>query len=236
MNKVSLFVRLWVEILCGSRIFLPDTRQPLREAVSWNSTDYLYTSGQVVSLFVRLWVEMWLMCWTHLPLHRQPLREAVSWNVNNQIQADLADVSLFVRLWVEMRPQRDSCRRRRSASSWGCELKFSHISFCCKIPGQPLREAVSWNAPNFGEIKEIAVSLFVRLWVEMPGLAVAWIFRIHVSLFVRLWVEMPVPWSWSALLPVSLFVRLWVEILRRTWAYLMQAVSLFVRLWVEISI
>ena len=79
---------------------------------------------------------------------------------------------------------------RRSASSWGCELKYSgpailplalfvslFVRLWVEIPTdlqwprellcQPLREAVSWN----GLLKSLEmsrkVSLFVRLWVEI---------------------------------------------------------------------
>ena len=56
--SVILFVRMWVEIIAISVIFLPCTRHPLREDVSWN----IVTSAE----------------WRGDKSH--PLREDVSWN------------------------------------------------------------------------------------------------------------------------------------------------------------
>ena len=99
------------------------------------------------------------------------------------------------------------------------------------------------------------VSLFVRLWVEIPA-TTGRTWGIIVSLFVRLWVEILVVILWLHFQQVSLFVRLWVEMnyeycqeqqaqSASSWGcelkYLSSdsnicpfAVSLFVRLWVEI--
>ena len=120
-------------------------------------------------------------------------------------------VSLFVRLWVEIPYGGRKYPIRSSASSWGCELKYhtanySHQSEVVSLfvrlwveidiwadvktvpPGQPLREAVSWNADVIMVKSTSYVSLFVRLWVEMmtaKGIKIT----LSVSLFVRLWVE-----------------------------------------------
>ena len=143
-------------------------RQPLREAVSWNiilipviTMSSLSASSwgcelkyygfedfvrfRNVSLFVRLWVEI-------IPPMMPPVPVIVS---------------LFVRLWVEMTGWWMDCRQMKSASSWGCELKYmaakanlimskSASSWGCELKyrrngnierswRQPLREAVSWN-------------------------------------------------------------------------------------------
>ena len=191
MIPVSLFVRLWVEIPLCSGIF--------------GSTG--------VSLFVRLWVEIWKQnSMSQLPTC-QPLREAVSWNTQ-QIHGNMKkEVSLFVRLWVEISPTHWYPEHyRSSASSWGCELKYDlredcvdgeSVSLFVRLwveifetlhsptvhPGQPLREAVSWNI-EIGSIQNsFLVSLFVRLWVEIDRKQQKrW--NVWVSLFVRLWVEM----------------------------------------------
>ena len=99
---VSLFVRLWVEIVNYVKKTKHVPRQPLREAVSWN---------KLLKVFCQF-------------LCGQPLREAVSWN--NPYAELLAQdkVSLFVRLWVEMLTYVVSMLRMLSASSWGCELKY----------------------------------------------------------------------------------------------------------------
>ena len=93
--------------------------------MSWNlcTRSNLLRCG--VSLFVRLWVEIEPKILT--------LKSCI--------------VSLFVRLWVEMTIRIPfPVLSNRSASSWGCELKY-----ICLIH-------ISWTVP---------VSLFVRLWVEI---------------------------------------------------------------------
>ena len=123
---VSLFVRLWVEIVLMVRLKTAKNRQPLREAVSWNTISWIRACFLVVSLFVRLWVEMLSELATIIASDRQPLREAVSWN------------ECAAAFWDGTEP---------SASSWGCELKYDGI---------------------LESYKRILVSLFVRLWVEIP--------------------------------------------------------------------
>ena len=97
--------------------------QPLREAVSWNTS-----MKPVLSL-----------------TSRQPLREAVSWNEFDAFDFSDAFVSLFVRLWVEIVYVRLVRNITPSASSWGCELKSSQCRSLPRTFRQPLREAVSWN-------------------------------------------------------------------------------------------
>ena len=145
---VSLFVRLWVEIHTLTVFWKAFSCQPLREAVSWN-VEKLNGMSEGQS---------------------QPLREAVSWNVWNCITITDDTVSLFVRLWVEIQISGRQWCRIRSASSWGCELKYDDVS-------------------AYGEFDW--VSLFVRLWVEMSSVCVVFIFA-FVSLFVRLWVEIQI--------------------------------------------
>ena len=119
---------------------------------------------------------------------------------------------------------------------------------------QPLREAVSWNNVVISPIMRCNVSLFVRLWVEIPlnrkmasvaSSASSW------GCELKSYKQLGIP-DWG----VSLFVRLWVEItvekfsmsdircqpLREAVSWNIQGVfsgnwrqvSLFVRLWVEI--
>ena len=84
-------------------------------------------------------------------------------------------------------------------------------------------------------LSKIAVSLLVRLWVEMScsGSLSPLAF---VSLLVRLWVEMFCGSCPFLKRVVSLLVRLWVEISHRSTTRQKQSVSLLVRLWVEILI
>ena len=100
---VSLFVRLWVEIPLPRAIEVCTL-----SASSWGcELKYLrrikHGKTYCVSLFVRLWVEIF----------------------SRQIMNDLLLVSLFVRLWVEIwYVERYIPWECRSASSWGCELKW----------------------------------------------------------------------------------------------------------------
>ena len=151
----------------------------------------MYFRRSLVSLFVRLWVEM--------PLHQhfsgklwsasswgcelkyyfsdvqrtytcQPLREAVSWNRNNSVLRKQIRVSLFVRLWVEIYLQTNMSLNTLSASSWGCELKYSIPLF----QKEKRKSASSWGCElkwelSHGSHYRSHVSLFVRLWVEMSN-------------------------------------------------------------------
>ena len=75
-----------------------------------------------------------------------------------------------------------------SASSWGCELKCQWYWQQAQKSCQPPREAVSWNVFNESSGIQTAVSLLVRLWVEIFYLSEL-VSRYSVSLLVRLWVE-----------------------------------------------
>ena len=79
-SVVSLFVRLWVEIVLSMENVFYCNRQPLREAVSWNKYWSWNVLLRTVSLFVRLWVEIF----------------------HNRLVLSMENVSLFVRLWVEI--------------------------------------------------------------------------------------------------------------------------------------
>ena len=150
--SVSLFVRLWVEILmqllssclpqsasswgcelkcvsCLRRTIC--TRQPLREAVSWNVFIIILVRPVTVSLFVRLWVEITVEKFSMSDIRCQPLREAVSWNIKGVFSGNWRQVSLFVRLWVEI---------------------WHATPYTLRQDRQPLREAVSWNTNNLTAI------------------------------------------------------------------------------------
>ena len=83
-----------------------------------------------------------------------------------------------------------------SASLWGCELKWWKFLNSLMLIRQPPCEAVSWNTEHLTYPTRNAVSLLVRLWVEM-------IFA----------------WYKADLSVVSLLVRLWVEITQATVMY-----------------
>ena len=124
-KMVSLFVRLWVEMISVPVHSQPTASQPLREAVSWNSKRFSFSSSAFVSLFVRLWVEMTASAAAEAP-------DFVSLFVRLWVEIILIAsrgfrplVSLFVRLWVEI------------------PIDCASVSPACS---QPLREAVSWNA------------------------------------------------------------------------------------------
>ena len=169
LKVVSLFVRLWVEIIHKNNATARERSQPLREAVSWN-----------VNSAIKI-----------LLSYRQPLREAVSWNSLRQAPWLCPEVSAsswgcelkYDGIWRD-RPDQAS-QPLREAVSWNIEkgnvgtvtasqpLREA-VSWNNKgtkevtLPlGQPLREAVSWNINMMYNTKCKEVSLFVRLWVEM---------------------------------------------------------------------
>ena len=169
LKVVSLFVRLWVEMVPHVRDTWKKKCQPLREAVSWNNSweqwiRNCYTSASSWGCELK-----YMILRTSKKVSSQPLREAVSWNAtvsaliacwmpsasswgcelkyeHDVRDACLAVVSLFVRLWVEMHTVSWSGTCSWSASSWGCELKWLREETDC------------WS---------FLVSLFVRLWVEI---------------------------------------------------------------------
>ena len=165
---VSLFVRLWVEMLQMSWKKLMSSCQPLREAVSWNAwpaDTILEITGQPLREAVS-WNMLWTL--TRSPGTCQPLREAVSWNVHIRWRTGPSPVSLFVRLWVEIvitssPPIYRECQPLREAVSWNIRPATKQK----RLYRQPLREAVSWNVIRAFLRRDQAVSLFVRLWVEM---------------------------------------------------------------------
>ena len=125
-------------------------------------------SIRAVSLLVRLWVEIAGNGSTGSSRRCQPPCEAVSWNV----------MSVFVRLCAFT-----------SASLWGCELKYPESKKAVFAGCQPPCEAVSWNVHHvLVHGLSDAVSLLVRLWVEMPSI-LPFGDAMSVSLLVRLWVE-----------------------------------------------
>ena len=164
---------------------------------------------------------------------RQPPCEAVSWNIKSlKLLADTV-VSLLVRLWVEInRILRETRKQKLSASLWGCELKYWKRWYAILSPGQPPCEAVSWNvcaaAEPYGRFRQPpceAVS-----WNRATG---KWRTGLAVSLLVRLWVEILTGRIIEEHSAVSLLVRLWVEILEYCQPTPTGGVSLLVRLWVE---
>ena len=126
---VSLFVRLWVEIVFSCV-------QAFQELVSlfvrlWVEMFHQKTScsGFRVSLFVRLWVEILCESMYCRIAVCQPLREAVSWNGSKTIgfHATFPSASSWG-CELKFIPQLRNICPFLSASSWGCELKFREMS------------------------------------------------------------------------------------------------------------
>ena len=190
VSRVSLLVRLWVEIMRISDTGVTSIGQPPCEAVSWNaprvSTDGIilcqppceavswnvssfvgrWVAG-VVSLLVRLWVEIW---WSYRHNNRKNVSLLVRLWVEIIVKVIgnyLALVSLLVRLWVEIMIRN---------LLWSVVIR------------QPPCEAVSWNIGHYSDSDIEKVSLLVRLWVEMSSICL-FSSAISVSLLVRLWVE-----------------------------------------------
>ena len=178
---VSLFVRLWVEIISIEPMQSP-TRPVSLFVRLWVEITLFFARGfsHQVSLFVRLWVEIPRLSrnfWTDncqplreavswnaaapygrfLYMGSQPLREAVSWNIEITYNVTEQVVSLFVRLWVEILLilvilETNYCQPLREAVSWNVNSINTELANC----GQPLREAVSWN---FYSLMTISVNL-----------------------------------------------------------------------------
>ena len=124
-SVVSLFVRLWVEIFIDSSFHGCVSCQPLREAVSWNTLHFHLLPMMIC----------------------QPLREAVSWN-RERLEAG-EPVRMSASSWgceLKYLLPGPVLSLLPSASSWGCELKYQLLFMKHICGGQPLREAVSWNA------------------------------------------------------------------------------------------
>ena len=145
--RVSLFVRLWVEISSYKYDIRGSFRQPLREAVSWNNFTGCDSGNH------RMSASSWgcELKYCVLDFFRRDFTSASSWGCELKYrQSDIIPhsqlVSLFVRLWVEIYISISLYVISRSASSWGCELKYLEYwwRICHKV-----------------------VSLFVRLWVEI---------------------------------------------------------------------
>ena len=199
------------------------------------SNVYVFQESSPVSLLVRLRVEI----------------------TSCQCTFSSSSVSLLVRLRVEILLAHQGQFQELSASSWGCELKFTGILlkvyFWRQPPReaaswnntldvnvaillrQPPREAASWNAYDTGEKVEDLVSLLVRLRVEMKS----WWMSQSLSQSASSWgcelkciIKNDRKWSNT----VSLLVRLRVEILTPGTSVQACTVSLLVRLRVEISI
>ena len=102
--KVSLLVRLWVEIRpcgCGR---MPQRCQPPCEAVSWNVLYHSVISQSRLS--ASLWgceLKSQTLELSTVRSGCQPPCEAVSWNIlNHPCRGRALRVSLLVRLWVEI--------------------------------------------------------------------------------------------------------------------------------------
>ena len=146
-HRVSLFVRLWVEIPMCVDDYIHEERQPLREAVSWNNIVQHIFESLVVSLFVRLWVEITDPAWTAWDFQQS----ASSWGCELKyriwrtgIRSGM--VSLFVRLWVEI-------------SILSATIESIPVSLFVRL----------WVEILIYHYKLViyVVSLFVRLWVEI---------------------------------------------------------------------
>ena len=97
---VSLFVRLWVEIKSALR-----KQNPTKSASSWGcelkcNREICMRISRFVSLFVRLWIEIKWQDETVETVLRQPLRETVRWNFCKKCNRIYFFASFFIRLWV----------------------------------------------------------------------------------------------------------------------------------------
>ena len=168
--RVTLSVRVWIEILQPCQYVLEDEGHPQCEGVDWNS--FLTIAIELfcgVTLSVRVWIEMprWEGWLWHSLCH--PQCEGVDWNGTDRIEAATIIVTLSVRVWIEINkpllgkslkychPQcegvdwnadakYDDGTPVASPSVWGCGLKFSHNRLTAFLAaGHPQCEGVDWN-------------------------------------------------------------------------------------------
>ena len=144
----------------------------------------------------------------------QPPCEAVSWNCSRSLLRVVGNVSLLVRLWVEIKDNGSySLTGGKSASLWGCELKFvqywgkSYRSVSASLWGCELKYIQCWMCCMVGMTSASLWGCELKFWNR--GYTISEKF---VSLLVRLWVEMYLKWRNDDEEKVSLLVRLWVEI------------------------
>ena len=179
-------------------VFVWNCCQPPCEAVSWN----VFTFHETFIAF------------------GQPPCEAVSWNKNIRQTDPFYGVSLLVRLWVEITAPGSVGQTGKSASLWGCELKFHEVILDEHVACQPPCEAVSWNMEarkerdmiyrqppceavswNMGRVRgytaDRIVSLLVRLWVEMGNCMGTPASQTSASLWGC---ELKYPWETSTLI------------------------------------
>ena len=141
---------------------------PLREDVSWNKISVSLPCFSKVILFVRMWVEMIIQLIRKTWGKCHPLREDVSWNYSRDYKISVLaghplreDVSWNVRN-TEGKTVGIGHPLREDVSWNGFPLLYF-------IPSNshPLREDVSWNKYSQFAVKDGAVILFVRMWVEI---------------------------------------------------------------------
>ena len=137
--------------------------------MSWNLKPLnLALYGRVVSLLVRLWVEIDVFVIRLQLAWCQPPCEAVSWNrYETRVEwvawksASLWGCELKFTVFYNLSVH------SWSASLWGCELKFQKVrNGVAGVKSQPPCEAVSWNVPF--------VALAVELARQPPCEAVSW--------------------------------------------------------------
>ena len=145
-STVSLFVRLWVEIIklfSNTNIWFVSLFVRLWVEIS-NSLSSIQDTW--VSLFVRLWVEIYQyeLCY-QLLLVSLFVRLWVEMSLNRSLQLKHL-VSLFVRLWVEIPENTPSAME-------------NNVSLFVRLWVEMLLK--------ISDVSPLNVSLFVRLWVEM---------------------------------------------------------------------
>ena len=154
ISKVILLVRMWVEISLETVDFLLLLVILLVRMWVEISAVFVNTIDNPVILLVRMWVE-------------------ISVNYLDRYQKI---VILLVRMRVEISEKKLLSYTQKSSSSWGCELKWSGLSFLPAL---------------------LHVILLVRMWVEITSAGHFRSWNCRVILLVRMWVEMLTGiWDW----------------------------------------
>ena len=163
--RVSLLVRLWVEMVRRLVTVGGVQGQPPCEAVSWN---FRYANRTVLATTsASLWGCELKYHWYFLSLDpiRQPPCEAVSWNSMACMYSIGCSVSLLVRLWVEMN---DAIITPPISCVSLLVRLWVEIQLLLLSNPLPVRQPPWVLRCLFGYaiIDTILVSLFERLWIE----------------------------------------------------------------------
>ena len=190
-RRVTLYVRVWIEITPLEEKANPGGSHPLREGVDWNLIQFFWT----------------------LRVKSHPLREGVDWNIlercifssciaspstwgcglkcNTDASSSVtAVVTLYVRVWIEMYSATAAAAYVAVTLYVRVWIEISDTAMMPLLRARhPLREGVDWNVSHYQSGKTVyVVTLYVRVWIEIPTTQGSQT-SARVTLYVRVWIE-----------------------------------------------